>query len=126
MNAATNLKMNRSAFLQHGTLANGLIKSSNVTAASELMADDTVLKDPENIPETKRPKENIKYYTIYLKMFLIAAYFTYINKTLYVSSTIKLTLPDTPGYWLMVSITKRGSNCPPVCILPADIGSHPS
>ena len=48
--------MRPSLLLQHGLLVHGLIKSSNVTAARELIADDTVLKDPENIPETKSPK----------------------------------------------------------------------
>merc|ERR1719150_1400433 len=34
---------------------NGFMKSSMVTAAKELIADETVLKDPENMPEINNP-----------------------------------------------------------------------
>ena len=32
------------------------MQSSKVTAANELIADDTVLNEPENIPETNKPE----------------------------------------------------------------------
>ena len=41
--------------LLSGTVQQGLIQSSRVTAAREFIADDTVDKDPENIPPTANP-----------------------------------------------------------------------
>ena len=46
------------------------MQSSKVTAANELMADDTVLNEPENIPETNNP-EMKKYIVIVIFEFYI-------------------------------------------------------
>ena len=52
------------------------MQSSKVTAANELMADDTVLNEPENIPETNKPE--MKKYT---EIVIFEENFTYkINK----------------------------------------------